>query len=260
MKKALIGGGLGLFGLFVLWATPTWAESNWELNAPRQITFSCGGTDFAHTLNTISNESNGDLSGTGYYNPDHSYTWDMDGNITGDHIDLTIVYTGINSGYTLNLTGNINADGSISGDSDGNCQSFSMGSGSAEDLDSDDDGILNKDDNCPDDANSDQLDSDHDGRGDVCENNDEDNNDDEDNDHHEDNHYDGDCEDYNLPEDSKACYLLRKGVPGNGILTAPGLRKPFNNNKKNVDYDSNNGNGNGHAWGKIKNKNKNKNR
>jgi hypothetical protein len=36
------------------------------------------------------------------------------------------------------------------------------------DLDSDDDGVADDEDNCPDDANADQLDSDGDGAGDVC--------------------------------------------------------------------------------------------
>jgi len=50
----------------------------------------------------------------------------MTGDITGDSITFNILYTGINAGYTLNGNGTINSDGSISGTTDGNCQTFNM--------------------------------------------------------------------------------------------------------------------------------------
>ncbi|PJC54886.1 MAG: hypothetical protein CO028_00055 [Candidatus Levybacteria bacterium CG_4_9_14_0_2_um_filter_35_21] len=56
----------------------------------------------------------------------------MTGNITGNAITFTIAYTGVSAGSTYNQVGTINpTDGSISGASSGNCQSFTMPAGSA---------------------------------------------------------------------------------------------------------------------------------
>ncbi len=104
---------------------------NWEINAPSQITFSCGGADYAHTLNTISENNTGNFSGTGYYNADNTYTWNITGNVSGDSISFTLVYTGSNAGYTLDGIGTIESDGSVSGSVDNNCQSFTMPTGTA---------------------------------------------------------------------------------------------------------------------------------
>jgi hypothetical protein len=103
----------------------------WELTVPQEIDFTCGGGSYLHTLETVNNLPNGDSTGTGYYNPNHSYTWDFDGNINGDDFTFTIVYTGISAGSIYNGTGTIASDGSISGSVDSNCQFFSMGAGSA---------------------------------------------------------------------------------------------------------------------------------
>jgi len=97
------------------------------------------------------------------------------------------------------------------------------------DNDSDDDGIPNSSDNCPKVANSDQVDLDGDGYGDVCDN---------------DKDGDGvtsdiDCDDLNVKATmrigSKACFLYRmcsrfkfKWCFWKGILNAPGLQKHFN--------------------------------
>lgn len=103
----------------------------WTLQAPTSIDFSCGGGTYSHTLDTVTNNSDGSFTGTGHYNADNSYTWNITGNISGDNITFTVVYTGTNAGYTLNATGTIASDGSISGTTDGNCQTFSLGAGSA---------------------------------------------------------------------------------------------------------------------------------
>jgi len=104
---------------------------SWTLNAPSGIDFSCGGGTYSHMLDAADQDEAGDFTGTGYYIPNDDYTWDVDGNISEDDITFTIVYTGNNAGYTLNMVGTIAPDGSISGDTDGNCQTFSMPAGSA---------------------------------------------------------------------------------------------------------------------------------
>ena len=106
------------------------ADPNWTLNAPSNIDFSCGGT-YSHTLGTVFQDINGNLTGTGYYNTDPSYTWNLTGVISGNTINFTILYTSAAAGSTYNSVGTINPDGSITGTTDGNCSAFSMAAGSA---------------------------------------------------------------------------------------------------------------------------------
>jgi hypothetical protein len=104
---------------------------NWTVNAGSTIVFSCGGGSYAHTLDTVDEGTGGDFTGTGFYNADPSYTWDAEGNISGDVFEITITYTGAGAGSVYNLTnGAVAPDGSVSGDSDSNCESFSMAAGS----------------------------------------------------------------------------------------------------------------------------------
>lgn len=103
---------------------------SWELDAPSGIDFVCGGGTYSHTLDSIDNDA-GKFDGNGTWNNNDSYTWDIDGIIDGATIEFTIVYTGSNDGYTLNGVGTIDEDGSIIGTTNGNCQTFSMGEGSA---------------------------------------------------------------------------------------------------------------------------------
>jgi len=120
-------------GGLILAVKPENGPGHWELVAPSGIDFGCGGGTYSHTLNTVSNNdpSKGMFTGSGTYDPNPLYTWDIDGEISGDDISFTLVYTGINAGYTLHGVGTIGSDGSISGTTDGNCQTFSMGAGSA---------------------------------------------------------------------------------------------------------------------------------
>lgn len=128
MKKIL--GILSGLVLTLAFASSVFAAENWELTAPSGIDLVCGGSTYSHTLNDVTNDPNGSFEGTGTYNPNTGYTWDMAGEIDGDGIEFYILYTGINAGYTLNGIGTIAPDGSISGTTDGNCQTFSMGAGS----------------------------------------------------------------------------------------------------------------------------------
>lgn len=131
MKKYL-GLFVALFALLFFVPEVNAAAPNWFLNAPGAIVFTCSGNPYNHTLNTVSeNYGTGDFTGTGSYDANNSYTWDINGNISGDSITFTLVYTGLNPGYTLHGDGTIAPDGSISGTTDGNCQAFSMPEGTA---------------------------------------------------------------------------------------------------------------------------------
>jgi hypothetical protein len=98
----------------------------WNLTGTYTIDFKLNGTDsYIHTMNVTSmNLTTGDFSGAGFYNADHSYTWNVTGNVTGSNLTFTIVYTGTNAGYTVNATGVIAADGTMSGAATGPGQSF----------------------------------------------------------------------------------------------------------------------------------------
>lgn len=132
-KLAALAAGSAI----LMYAMPAFAKVDrvagpWELTAPTAISFSCGGGTYNHTLDTVTNDlSDGSFEGEGTYDPNNSYTWDITGDISGDGITFTLVYTGIGAGYTLNGVGTIASDGSIVGTTDGNCQTFSMGPGSA---------------------------------------------------------------------------------------------------------------------------------
>jgi hypothetical protein len=107
------------------------APPNWTVNAPSTINFSClgNGSVFVHTLDTVS-QTEGDLTGTGHYNDDSSFSWDMTGEVSGDTLSMQIVYNNNAAGSVYNLNGTVASDGSVSGAADSNCQSFTMPAGS----------------------------------------------------------------------------------------------------------------------------------
>jgi hypothetical protein len=106
------------------------APPNWTVNAGSIINFSCGGI-YVHTLDTVVQGTGGNFTGTGHYNPNASYTWNITGNIFGNSFVSKIVYTGTQAGSVYKLTNaTINADGSANGTVDSNCQSFTMPAGS----------------------------------------------------------------------------------------------------------------------------------
>ncbi len=83
--------------------------------ASYKITFRCtaGCTEVnTHTMTiTRSNPATGAFSGTGVFDVDATYTWNVTGTITGPNLSFRLVYTGTNPGYTCNMTGTIDASG-----------------------------------------------------------------------------------------------------------------------------------------------------
>ena len=74
-------------------------------------TFACNGTTI-HTMTiTLSNPATGAFSGTGVYNANASYTWNVSGTISAPNLFFTLVYTGTNPGYTCNMFGTVDASG-----------------------------------------------------------------------------------------------------------------------------------------------------
>jgi hypothetical protein len=126
----LILGG-GAVSLAVFGTAHASSPGLWKLHAPSALTFSCGGSPYAHTLNTVSENQSGAFTGTGTYNSDPSYTWTASGSVSGNTISFSILYTGTAAGSVYNLAGTIASDGSISGTVDNNCQTFSMPAGTA---------------------------------------------------------------------------------------------------------------------------------
>lgn len=84
-------------------------------NVAFTCTSGCSGT-YLHTLNISSMDTTtGNFSGSGFYNPNNAYTWNISGNTVGNSFSAHIVYTGLGAGYTIDLTGTIDAGGVISG-------------------------------------------------------------------------------------------------------------------------------------------------
>lgn len=91
----------------------------WDLIGSYVIDFlcvsGCSGT-WSHQMNITSQDNNtGDFAGAGYYIANPGYTWDLLGNITDSLFDFTITYTGLNPGYWVEATGQVEEDGSLSG-------------------------------------------------------------------------------------------------------------------------------------------------
>jgi len=87
-------------------------ERSWTVSGTWELTFVYGG-DYVHMM--VASQTDGTLTGTGYYVSDPSYTWTMTGSVSYDSITLDITYTGSNPGYTIHATGTIVPDGTLSG-------------------------------------------------------------------------------------------------------------------------------------------------
>lgn len=100
----------------------------WDITGSYVIDFTCtSGCSgvYTHTMNVDSiNLLTGAFSGTGFYNVDPSYTWNLTGTLTGTALAYTILYTGSNAGYTVNATGTVAPDGTLSGTATGPGQEF----------------------------------------------------------------------------------------------------------------------------------------
>src|SRR3989344_4626545 len=117
MKK-VISVGVVLAALLLAPAVG-FAFSDWDLTGTYSIEFTCvtgcAGT-YLHSMTVDSMDVvSGDFSGMGYYIPDPTYTWDVDGNVTDSDLTAHILYTGVGAGYFVDLVGMVEPDGSLSG-------------------------------------------------------------------------------------------------------------------------------------------------
>ena len=117
MKKFLLS--IAALGLVAMVFMPTYATENWDLTGSYTIdstcTAGCAGTYSHHMDVTSMDLESGEFSGTGYYIVNPSYTWDMDGTLSGDTVNFNILYTGLNSGYYVDFTGQVDGNGTMSG-------------------------------------------------------------------------------------------------------------------------------------------------
>ncbi|HMT19497.1 MAG TPA: hypothetical protein PKD20_05290 [Candidatus Saccharibacteria bacterium] len=101
--------------------------------AGSKIVFSCLGKNslYTHTLKTVVYGDEEAFTGTGEYDADTSYKWDIMGDLSSNKLNATITYTGTSAGSVYHLIrGKIAKNGSVSGKADSNCQSFTMPAGS----------------------------------------------------------------------------------------------------------------------------------
>jgi len=86
-----------------------------------EIDFGLGDGIYSHHLTVDSLQPTGlnsfTFTGHGNYDPDKSYTWTATGSVSGTTLSMHIVYTGTQAGYTLDFTGTVNPDGSVTGTS-----------------------------------------------------------------------------------------------------------------------------------------------
>lgn len=117
MKKLiyLLTSLLFLTGL----TTKVAAVENWNLSGTYVLTYTCiAGCvgDYPHTMNiTVSNLEDGTFSGTGFYNTNPLYSWDVAGTVAGSTVDFVADYNNLNPSYELTATGTIAIDGTMSG-------------------------------------------------------------------------------------------------------------------------------------------------
>jgi hypothetical protein len=114
------------------------ASGVWSLPkaSPVEIDFGLGG-NYPHHMTVASIQPTGLGSFTftahGSYDPDQSYTWDATGSVSDTALSLHLVYTGSNAGYSVDASGTIAGDGSVSGSatsSAGQNLTMAMGPGS----------------------------------------------------------------------------------------------------------------------------------
>lgn len=90
------------------------------MSGESDINYYLGTTPYPHHY-TISQDTDGNLSGSGYYIPNNGYTeLIIGGNVVGNVMTMSIDYTGLNPSYALTVVGNIQSDGSAEGYADSN--------------------------------------------------------------------------------------------------------------------------------------------
>jgi hypothetical protein len=132
-----IGGPSGSVS-YTNFTYPSPGSGVWSLNNA-EIDFGYQGGIYPHSLTVDSIQVTGlnsyTFTGHGVFNPDPSYTWNATGSVSGTTLSMHIVYTGTQAGYSLDFTGTINPDGSVTGtsfsDSLGRSLTVSMPAGSA---------------------------------------------------------------------------------------------------------------------------------
>jgi len=90
---------------------PRWSlEGNWTLS------FMFSGSPYVHNMTVTLQQLNGYFSGTGYFVPDPTYTWNVTGTVDGSNVSFHVLYTGTGAGYYVDATGTIDSAGQMSGD------------------------------------------------------------------------------------------------------------------------------------------------
>lgn len=89
-----------------------------DLSSKHNLTFTCtSGCSgvYPHTIDMNPPDiPTGNFTGTGFYNTNPAYTWDVTGN-TAASFTAHILYTGLGAGYFVDLTGTIDESGNVAG-------------------------------------------------------------------------------------------------------------------------------------------------
>ena len=104
---------------FVMLAETAFATPIWDLTGTYTIVFHCTSGcsgDWPHSMTiNVMDLGTGGFSGNGNYIPDPGYTWDVTGTVSDSSVEFSILYTGKNAGYYVDLIGTIASDGTMSG-------------------------------------------------------------------------------------------------------------------------------------------------
>ena len=108
--------GLNPNTVYTVYPSNAWSTSEkWNITGDWNLEFMYGGAYDHYMTVTVQDMFTGEFSGTGYYIPNPSYTWDIQGTsiVVDNTITLNLIYTGTNSGYTVEAVGTIDPDGEI---------------------------------------------------------------------------------------------------------------------------------------------------
>ncbi len=152
--------GFGILFAFTFAVTPAQAATDWDVSGTYITQFTLGGS-YNHDMILVQDES-GNITGEGGGYPaggSYSYEWNIiDGSVVNDAITLLVEYIGGPDavGTIMNMTGIIHSNGTMDGVWDDNYGGTlregtwaTIQGVAVEDMDTDDDGVLNGDDYCP---------------------------------------------------------------------------------------------------------------